>query len=502
MTNRPNLVLFMPDQLRADTVGCFGNPVVQTPNMDALAARGTRFTSAWSQHSVCGPSRVSMMTGWYPHVAGHRTLDHLLEIDEPNMLRLLKDSGYNVAMAGARGDVFAPGVTEASTDFCGYLTPPGKAEMAAMRASFAEDRSESLMWRAFYDGEPGIDPYVDLDEAAVLTALQWLREATDDGRPWALWVPLLYPHPPFVAPQPFFSMHDRADVPPPIPASAAVGKPTYVDGLREAHDWAGLTPDDYAEIIATYYGMISRVDDQLGRIMKTVEEIGAADDTGYVVFTDHGEYLGDYGLVEKWPSGLDPQLVANPLIMTMPGQAEGAVCGAHVEMIDLLPTLLELAETEAKHTHFGRSLVPLLGDASLSHRDAVFCEGGFRPSDVDLFEGALKGRYGPKTGLQRTNPEMVGLAQCVRTDRWSYVHRRFEGDELYDRIADPYETTNVLSPEAAPIVFATDGLSAEVAAAADELRARLLGWLSDTSDVIPWERHPRTPPIPHGYRVS
>ena len=114
----------MPDQLRADTLGCFGNPVCRTPNIDALAARGVRFTNAFSQHPVCGPSRVSIMSGWYPHVAGHRTLTHLLQAWEPNLLGIMRDAGYSVAVPGHRGDVFAPGITEASSDFCGYLLNP------------------------------------------------------------------------------------------------------------------------------------------------------------------------------------------------------------------------------------------------------------------------------------------------------------------------------------------------------------------------------------------
>ena len=93
VADRPNLLLFMPDQLRADCVGAFGNAVIRTPAIDALAARGTTFRQAFSQHSVCGPSRVSMFTGWYPHVAGHRTLDNLIKPWEPNLLRLLKDAG-------------------------------------------------------------------------------------------------------------------------------------------------------------------------------------------------------------------------------------------------------------------------------------------------------------------------------------------------------------------------------------------------------------------------
>src|SRR5579884_4008512 len=119
--DRPNLLLFMPDQLRADSVGFLGNPVVRTPNIDRLAADGVGFRNAFAQHSVCAPSRISIFTGWYPHVSGHRTLDNLLKPWEPNLLATLRAAGYHVAWPGVRGDTFAPGVTASSTDFFGYL---------------------------------------------------------------------------------------------------------------------------------------------------------------------------------------------------------------------------------------------------------------------------------------------------------------------------------------------------------------------------------------------
>ncbi len=100
----------MPDQLRADCIGAFDNPVAKTPNVDALAARGTRFPNAYAQHSVCSQSRISMFTGWYPHVNGHRTLSHLLQPHEPNVFKLLREGGYHVALAGVRGDMLGVGV--------------------------------------------------------------------------------------------------------------------------------------------------------------------------------------------------------------------------------------------------------------------------------------------------------------------------------------------------------------------------------------------------------
>jgi arylsulfatase A-like enzyme len=479
---RPNVLLVMTDQQRWDSVGAFGNPVVQTPNLDALAARGVRFDQAWGQHPVCGPSRVSIMTGWYPHVAGHRTLDHLLTPHEPNLLRLLRDAGYQVAMPGERGDVFAPGVTEASTDLCGYLDRPDPDLGRSLHLAHPEGHP---MFSAFYFGGQGDEVRVDGDEAATRTAVRWLEEGLDD-RPWAMWLPLLNPHPPFLVEEPWFSLHDRADVPRPIPADRGVGKPAFMAAYREAYGWDELDEDDLREIVATYYGMVSRVDDQVGRVLAAVDRAGQLERTVVVFLTDHGEYLGDHGLVEKWPSGLDPALLRNPLIVAGPGVAEGEVAGGQVELVDVLPTVLELAEVEARHTHFGRSLVPVLADPSAPHRELTFGEGGFDPGDEHLLERPAW-IYQRKGDLQHDRPELVGKAVAVRSATHTYVYRQCEGDELYDRVADPDEVLNRIDDPA-------------LAAEQERLRSALLDWSIGTSDVIPWEAHPRFPTIPHGWR--
>jgi arylsulfatase A-like enzyme len=485
--SRPNLVWFMPDQQRTDAVGCFGNDVVQTPTIDAVAARGTRFTNAFVQHSVCGPSRVSHMTGWYPHTAGHRTLDNLLKPHEPNLLRLMKDAGYYVAYVGERGDVFAPGVTEDSTTFCGNLVNTDPAAMTARWTPKVDQ--ESAMFRSFYFGKSGDEPLIDFDEAMVQTAIQWIEEAAPKDQPWFLWIPLIFPHPPFAAEEPWFSMHARADMPARIPNAATelgAGKAGFMAAYRDAYNWHPMTDDDYREIQAVYYGMVSRTDDQLRRVMEAVDRAGQADETGWIYGTDHGEYLGDYGLVEKWPSGLDPQLTQNPLVVAIPGGAERQVCDAMVEMVDLLPTALELADTEAQHTHFGKSFVHLLEDASGEHRDAAFSEGGFRLGDVDLLEKPFW-IYEAKGQLQRDRTDLCGKAVCMRTKEWTYVHRLYEQDELYDRADDPYETMNLIG-------------SPEHAAREAVMKDRILDWHLETSDVIPWNADPRRPEIVHGYR--
>lgn len=487
LKSRPNIVWFMPDQQRADSVGCFGNSAAQTPTIDQLAQRGTRFTNAFVQHPVCGPSRVSQMTGWYPHVAGHRTLDHLLKPHEPNLLRILKDAGYYVAYPGNRGDVFSPTVTELSTDFCGNLVQPDPGDVSSLYTPKVD--LGSAMFRSFYFGNAGEEPLVDSDEATIRTAERWIAEAAPSDRPWMLWVPLIYPHPPFAAADPWFSLHDRDDMPDRIPNSmtrSGAGKAGFMEAFRAIYGWESVTDAEYREIRAVYYGMVSRTDDQLRRLIEAVDTAGHGESTAWIYGTDHGEYLGDYGLVEKWPSGLDPQLTQNPLIIAAPGGAEGQTCDEMVEMVDLLPTLVDLAETEAKHTHFGKSLAPLLVDSTTPHREMSVSEGGFRPEDRELLEMPA-GIYEPKGRLQREQVHLVGKATCVRTKEWSYVHRLCEQDELYDRAADPYETTNLID-------------MAEHAETVRGMRGRVLDWYLDTSDVIPWEPDPRSPEIHEGYR--
>ena len=468
---RPNIVLFMPDQLRADAVGAFGNPVARTPNMDALAGRGTVFAQAYAQHSVCSPSRVSIFTGWYPHVAGHRTLTHLIKPWEPNLFRLFKDGGYTVALAGMRGDDFAAGVVDSFADLYGYEVKP---TMVYQPSPYPP---ESKWASVFYSGKRNSDgPALDLDEAATRTAEAWLAAGIPE--PWILFIPLTFPHPPFEVEEPWFSQHDRKAMPKPVRASLD-DKPRYMREIAALYGTDRLSDDDWAEVVATYYGMISRVDDQLGRVLRAVERAGVAERTVTALFTDHGEYMGDYGLIEKWSSGLHDCLLRNPLIIAAPGRKQGNRSESLVEMVDLLPTLLELAGIEAKHTHFGRSLVPLLDDGSLPHRDAVFSEGGFMPDESKLLEKKVPASYRNKIALQTEQPELLGKAVCIRTERWTYVHRLFEDDELYDRVADPQETVNLVR---------------ELPDVQRELRDRLLDWSIATADAIPWEPDSRFDP--------
>jgi arylsulfatase A-like enzyme len=382
--SRPNILIFMPDQQRADCLGCYGNPFVQTPNIDALAARGMRFENAYANHPVCGPSRINLMTGWYPHTHGHRTLTNLLKPEDPNLLRYLKHAGYNVAFAGARGDVFAPGVTEDSTNFCGWTTKPTNLSMGP------QYEPGSALYDVFYHGKrPPDEQWLDFDAAAIQTALDWIEERPKG--PWCLWIPLIFPHLPFEVEDPWYSMY--ADQPVKTRyAGFGSGKPDFHQAIRDKLGTDRVSESQWQDLQRVYYGMISRVDDQLGQVLGALEKTGQADETLTLYFTDHGEYAGDFGLVEKWPSGMDRCLLQNPLIVAGPGVKSGEVATTYTEMVDILPTLLEVAETEAAHTHFGKSLVPVFGDPDQKIRESAFSEGGFATTELALLERAT-GEY-------------------------------------------------------------------------------------------------------------
>ncbi|HEY8547078.1 MAG TPA: sulfatase-like hydrolase/transferase [Acidimicrobiales bacterium] len=489
---RPNIVVFIPDQLRADALGCFGNPVASTPHIDALAARGTRFEQAFGQHPFCTQSRVSFLTGLYPHVHGHRTLAQTIRPDQPDALGLLKEAGYHVAHAGMRGDTYAPGRTKESTSRFGWAVLP---ELFHSPNPYDQDHPRS---RAFYHGrraDPPADrpgPVLDFDEACVRTAEAWLAEGLPE--PWLLYVPLFFPHPPFEVEDPWYSQHDRADVPLPLPRPTGRAA-RFKEVVHERYGLGRLDEDDWREIVATYYGMVSRTDHHLGRVLEAVARTGAEDRTAVLFFPDHGEYLGDFGLIEKWVAGVDPCLVRNPLIVHVPDGPEGQVADDLVELVDVTPTLCELGEIDPPARQFGRSLVPLVrgrtgagsddagghgGDgragrgagrgAGRNGRTAAFTEGGLALADAAATP-PQPFPYDLKHGIEAELPVTAGKVVALRTAEWTYVHRVHEGPELYDRRTDPQETTNLADDPAHATTVA-------------DLRATLLDWLVETADVL------------------
>ncbi len=471
-----NIIYFNPDQLRADFLGCYGHPLAQTPNMDRLAEEGVRFDQCHVQHSVCTPSRCSFMSGWYPHVRGHRTLWHPLQQDEPNTLRYLKQVGYETHWSGKNDllalDAFASSVTAVHTPQPGT---PGSRDL------FAPD--DPGYWSFLYGPAPGhMTDWHVIDEAE-----RFLRSRRATDAPFMLYLPISLPHCPFTCPQPWYDLINPDDLPPMRPADLP-NKPSFHRLIRAYRRLDELDEAIMHKLRAVYLGMIAYVDVMLGRLLAALDETGLADETAVFFFSDHGEWAGDYGLVEKWPSALDDCLTRVPLIVRTPESAHGHVVDTPVELFDIMPTTLALAGVECRHTHFARSLIPQLAGAPGDATRAVFAEGGYDGHEPHCFEG-IRGAdwdvgddadhiYYPKGQQQQEHPESVARCTMIRTGDHKLIVRPGDRSELYDLRVDPEELDNRYG-------------SAEDADVQRDLTTALLNWYMHTSDVTPFQRFPR-----------
>jgi arylsulfatase A-like enzyme len=449
-----------------------------------------------------------MFTGQYPHVSGHRSLENLLKPHEPNVFRTLKDlGGYHIAYLGPRGDLFAENATELSVDEYGFMSE--NATLPAFKdgndvssfKGFARDVSsfnasqpltienpdpdKNSIWnRLFYGGLVPDEAPLDYDENMTQSALNWL-DCPPQHKPWVLFLPFIAPHPPFEVAEPWFSMYNRSEIPLPAKTEEHTGyEAMYAETIRAQYNTSRATDEIWQEVRAVYYGMISRLDEQFGRVMNKTIENGLWDNTVTFFFTDHGEFLGDHGLIEKWPSAVGENLVHEPLLVGGGGLPEGLVFDEMAEMVDLVPTMLQLGSTSENYAQYGISLVDAIHKAArgenVTHKQYAFTEGGFLVSEEPLLEQGPY-PYDIKGALQHSDTKIVGKATAIRSKEYTYIYRLYEDDELYRR-NDTLELHNLASDPA----FATLRL---------EMRDTIMRWMVETADVMPWYIDARVPPV-------
>jgi len=474
LAHKPNLIFFMPETLRAESIGCYGHPVVRTPNMDRLAQQGVRFTQCHVQNTVCGPSRCSLMTGWPVHVRGHRSLYYLLHQDEPNLFRYLKSNGYDVYWYGKNdllaADSFASSVTAWDSH-------------AARNAARANPWPQSdPHYYSFLYG-PGDDRRETADYANLQAAFRVLERAE---KPFCIYLPLSFVHPPFSAPADFHNMYDASKIPPLRPPNLP-RKPNFFGAIRRTRRLDQLADADFRKIQAVYLGMISYSDWLLGELLQKLESTRHHEDTAVFLFSDHGEWGGDYGLVEKWPSAMDDTLTHVPLIARVPGCAQGHVSSEIVELYDVMATCLDLAGIKAEHTHFARTLIPQLQGGSGDPKRAAFCEGGYNTYEPQCFEpmedfSSPADIYYPKVALQNEHPETITRTTSIRTLDHKLILRPDGQSELYDLKKDPRELHNLYGSK----LYASEQ---------ETLRGRLLDWYVRTGDVAPMKQDRRGFPL-------
>ena len=466
-----NVLFIMCDQLRFDYLGCAGHPFLKTPNIDALAARGVRFTRAYAQSPVCGPSRMSYYTGRYVRSHGATWNGFPLRIGEPTLGDHLRKIGVRTALVGKthmHADIegmqrlgvdprSSVGVLAAECGFEPYdrddgLHPAGRLKPGAPYNAFLRSKGYggANPWEEWANSGEADDGtlqngwlLVHSDKKARAAeehtetpwatgrAIEFIQEAEKDGEPWCLHLSYIKPHWPYIAPAPYHAMYDASQVIPAVRSERERGQdahPVY-RAFMDLRVSRAFSRDEVRDrVVPTYMGLIKQIDDQLGRLFAFLRSEGL-DQTTMIVFTsDHGDYLGDHWLGDK--DLFHEASVKAPMIVVDPSpQADstrGQTCEALVEAIDLAPTFIEYFGGESpRHILEGRSLAPWLhGESPPQWRANVFSEYDYSMQDV-------RDRLG------------VPVDECrlvmVFDGRWKYIHAPGFRPMLFDLQADPEE---------------------------------------------------------------
>lgn len=428
-----NILIFQADQLAARALAAYGNTVCKTPNIDRIAAEGTVFKHAYANYPLCGPSRASMMSGLMPFSAGFYDNGTEFPASIPSFAHHLRALGYQTCLSG-KMHFIGP---DQLHGFEERLTPDIYPSDFNWMANWTLEEEETVADRLLAaQGEvlgvknSGIyerTVQIDYDEEVAFKAVRKIHDyaRSDDARPFCLVASFTHPHDPFAVPRRYWDIyaHDAIDMPV-IPR----GDPNDLDAhSRRLHDHIGVEAADMSEAeirIArhAYYAAISYVDERLGDLLQALEITGLRDTTAVIVVSDHGEALGERGLWFK-RSFYDVAMQV-PLIVSVPGLAQSASAEANASLIDLLPTLVDLADRDGGPAQIltrydGKSLAPFLTGAEAA-------------PDEDIV-------FGEMAGDALTEP-----AVAILKGRLKYIHCDSDPPLLFDRDADPHETTNLV----------------------------------------------------------
>lgn len=465
-----NIVWIMCDQLRRDYLSCYGHPHLATPNIDALAARGVRFDRAYVQSTVCGPSRMSAYTGRYVRTHGSTWNGVPLRIGEPTLGDHLREAGMRAVLVGKthmRADlegmrrlgIDPDGIVGVLARECGFepferddgLHPdgpydPDPAYDRYLRDLGYEAKNPWEEWANSAEGEDGgiLDGWLlahadkparipeEHSETPYMTrrAMDFVREAKADGRPWLMHLSYIKPHWPYIVPAPYHAMYGRDHILAPVrdEAERRDPHPLYRAFMEERYSVNFSRDEVRVRVVPAYMGLIRQIDDQVGALMKFLADEGLLDATMIVFSSDHGDYLGDHWMGEKYL--FHEQSVGVPLIVVDPRPAADATRGtasdALVEMIDLAPTFLDWIGAPPKpHVLEGRSLLPLLrGSGPAEWRPAAFSEYhySFDPARIKL-----------------ATPVADSRITMVFDGRWKLVDVPGMRPMLFDLATDPGE---------------------------------------------------------------
>ena len=422
--NKPNVLFIISDDLTTTALSCYENQVCQTPHIDQLASQGVRFTRAYCQFPVCGPSRASFMSGYYPHATGSMGYQSGRQNigDRATWTQHFINHGYHAARVSKIFHMGVPGDIEKGSN--------GTDDDASWSERF---NSQGPEWKAPGDGElleknpDGTKPVkggntlelgkadgndlVHSDGKTAQKACELLRRYKDQNQPFFLAVGFVRPHVPFVAPRGYYEPYDPKDIVLPkklkgdwddIPQAGINYKTSKNLNLNRVQEQKG---------IAAYYASVSYLDAQVGKVLKTLQDERLDENTIVIFTSDHGFHLCEHDFWMK--VGLMEESSRVPLIIKVPGQ-KPAVSHCFAELVDLYPTLSELCGLPKQDRLQGESLVQTLADPSHSVRDAAFC--------------------------------VNSNSYLIRTKDWAFIQHGAQGEkglQLFDMNADPHQFTNL-----------------------------------------------------------
>ncbi len=432
---RPNVLWICTDQQRSDTIGALGNQYVRTPNLDRLVSEGVAFTHAHCQAPICTPSRASFLTGMYPSTV-HGCMngnDHWADA-APLVTKLLANAGYDCGLVGKLHLAGAQRRIEPRADdgyrlFHWSHSPRDNWERDHAYADWVRSQGESLVE---FDKHPErVPPPLHQSTWCAEQAIEFIEEKLD--QPWLISVNTFDPHPRgsvFAPPQEILDRYNPASMPGPLFRESDLTAQVALDGID--FQTKPRKPEDYdAKVVqAAYYAMIELVDDNVGRILAALERTGQRENTIIIFMSDHGEMLGDHGLLLKGCRFYEG-LVRVPLIFSWPGHFRQAIVSQTlVELIDIAPTVLDICGLAVPERMQGRSLVPVLTEANDTHqhRSFVRCE----------YYRALNPDAPNRLGFNGT------YATMIRNERYKLViYHGHDIGELFDLRQDPGEFQNL-----------------------------------------------------------
>jgi len=411
-------VLFVASDDLNNSLGCYGHPLVKTPNIDKLARSGVRFDRAYCQFPLCGPSRTSLLSGLRPDTTTILANQIAIRDRVPDVVtlpQLFRNNGWRSVRAGKMYHMDVPaGVgtnnfdDEQSWDLA--VSPKGAEQRTA-----GDRKTLGKGWQVISFAGDGKD---QADDRATELALETIDKTA--GQPWFIGLGYLRPHLPGVAPSRFFDLYPLDKIPAPYnPANDRddIPRASEIAINTRANDM-GMNETERREAIRAYYACISYMDWQLGRVLDHLDKTNQRRKTAVVFWGDHGWHLGEH---HRWHKrSLFEESARAPLIVSAPGmRGNGKASKALVEFVDIYPTVAELGGLRAPDRLEGQSMTPLLHNPSRRWKKAAF--------------------------TQMYTPEEKIVGRAVVTDRHRYIRwdGPYPGEELFDHATDPREFTNL-----------------------------------------------------------